>query len=233
MTTGASQTAIPDDRLFDLRKEQMTSSMQRQYEYGKWLLASLLAAHLGSLLAISQAEQAAAKLFAAAGFYLIMGVGTALCAGGLAWINFTVAAVVYYKLLESLVTGEPRPVTTAVRITIGITLFGAAMCVAASLMLFFVAATTAIETLQDPTTTVTTDAPGWFRNVIISGSLPYLSIAFSVVAASLGIRAATVEVRNSQDDFIDDLKRQGRWASWAAVAAAASVVLQSLDRLLS
>lgn len=62
-------------------------------------------------------------------------------------------------------------------------------------------------------------------------ALPYLSILSSFAAAGLGIRAATVVVRNSQDDFISDISRQGRWASWAAVAAGISVILQAVDRL--
>jgi hypothetical protein len=59
-----------------------------------------------------------------------------------------------------------------------------------------------------------------------------VAIAASCVAAVLGLRAATVEVRDNLDEFINDLRRQGRWASWAALAAAVSVVLQSVDRLL-
>ncbi|TPM33880.1 hypothetical protein FJ955_03860 [Mesorhizobium sp. B2-2-2] len=61
--------------------------------------------------------------------------------------------------------------------------------------------------------------------------IPYLSIATSILAAVLGIRAATITVRNSMDDFMGDIARQSRWASFAAVAAGLSVVLQSVDRL--
>ncbi|RUX78272.1 hypothetical protein EN925_10215 [Mesorhizobium sp. M7A.F.Ca.US.006.04.2.1] len=61
--------------------------------------------------------------------------------------------------------------------------------------------------------------------------LPYLAIASSVVAAGLGVRAATVVVRNSIDDFMTDIGRQSRRASFAAVAAGASVILRSVDRL--
>jgi hypothetical protein len=37
---------------------------------------------------------------------------------------------------------------------------------------------------------------------------PVLSIAFGVAAGVLGIWAATTEIRDSQDDFIADLKMQ-------------------------
>ena len=61
--------------------------------------------------------------------------------------------------------------------------------------------------------------------------LPYLAIVSSFVAAGLGIRAANVIIRNSIDDFIVDIGRQSRWASYAAVAASVSVFLQAVDRL--
>lgn len=61
--------------------------------------------------------------------------------------------------------------------------------------------------------------------------LQYLSILASFVAAALGIRAANVIIRDSIDDFMVDIGRQNRWASYAAVAAGASVFLQSVDHL--
>lgn len=63
--------------------------------------------------------------------------------------------------------------------------------------------------------------------------LPYLAIFSSLIAAGLGIRAATIHVRDNLDEFIGDIHKQGKWASWAAVAAGASVVLQAVDRLLT
>lgn len=65
----------------------------------------------------------------------------------------------------------------------------------------------------------------------IKEGLPYLSIISSLVAAGLGIRAATILVRDSMDHFIADLQRQGRWAGWAAAMAALSVMFQAADRL--
>lgn len=49
----------------------------------------------------------------------------------------------------------------------------------------------------------------------------------AALGCRLGIRAATIVIRNSMDDFMADISRQGRWASWAAVAAGVSVVLQA------
>jgi hypothetical protein len=63
----------------------------------------------------------------------------------------------------------------------------------------------------------------------------YLSTAAIVAsgaAALLGVRAATVEVRDNIDVFIADLQRQGRWASYAAVAAALATALQAVQQFL-
>jgi hypothetical protein len=62
--------------------------------------------------------------------------------------------------------------------------------------------------------------------------LPYISISVSLLAAFLGVRAATVKVRDNQDAFISDLQRQGRWTACAAAAAAISTVLQAVQQFL-
>jgi len=43
--------------------------------------------------------------------------------------------------------------------------------------------------------------------------LPYLSILSSVIAAGLGIRAATYVIRDEIDNFMNDIASQGKWAS--------------------
>jgi hypothetical protein len=62
--------------------------------------------------------------------------------------------------------------------------------------------------------------------------IPYASIAVSLLAAVLGIRAATIPIRESLDHIMMDIGRQGKWASWTALTAAAAAVLQSVDRFL-
>jgi hypothetical protein len=57
------------------------------------------------------------------------------------------------------------------------------------------------------------------------------AIFASGAAAILGLRAATMEVRDNIDVFISDLQKQGRWASYAAVAAAIATALQSIQQL--
>lgn len=53
----------------------------------------------------------------------------------------------------------------------------------------------------------------------------YASLFFPVVAALLAIRGATMEIRDNQNEFIGDIKRQGRWNSWAALFAAIGAFL--------
>ena len=60
-------------------------------------------------------------------------------------------------------------------------------------------------------------------------ALPYAAIVSSLFAAGLGIRAATYPVRDQIDHMMPDIARQGRWASWAAVAAGISVVSKVFD----
>jgi hypothetical protein len=60
-----------------------------------------------------------------------------------------------------------------------------------------------------------------------------ISTVVGVVAAFLGVRAATVKVRDNMDGFISDLQRQGRWAGCAAAAAAVSTVLQAAHQFLA
>jgi hypothetical protein len=66
----------------------------------------------------------------------------------------------------------------------------------------------------------------------MSGWLATASLSLSAIAAVLGVRAATIRVRNSQDDFIDDLQKQGRWAALAALCAAAATAVQVAYQLL-
>jgi hypothetical protein len=59
------------------------------------------------------------------------------------------------------------------------------------------------------------------------------SIVAGVIAAGLALVAANVPIRNEIDSFMNDIYRQGWWASWAAFAAAVGVILQALHYLLN
>jgi len=51
------------------------------------------------------------------------------------------------------------------------------------------------------------------------------SLTIPIVGAVVGVRAACIEVRDNVDAFIDDIKRQSRWATWAAVLSSISALL--------
>jgi hypothetical protein len=53
----------------------------------------------------------------------------------------------------------------------------------------------------------------------------------SVIAAGLGLRAATINVENNIDTFIDSLQRQGRWTGGAAVLNAVVALLLLLQQI--
>ncbi|NML73089.1 hypothetical protein HHL25_03010 [Rhizobium sp. S-51] len=121
-------------------KEMYFAVAERQYAYGKWLLASLLTVHAGSLLAISQAGDAAKRLYQACGPLLIYGVAITLIAGGLAWINFSVVARAYATSMVELAKGrDPRP-TKLQRLLVGATFWITPLVATVSLVLFIAAA---------------------------------------------------------------------------------------------
>lgn len=53
------------------------------------------------------------------------------------------------------------------------------------------------------------------------------SIVAGVIAAGLALVAANVPIRNEIDSFMNDIYRQGWWASWTAFAAAIGIILQA------
>lgn len=63
--------------------------------------------------------------------------------------------------------------------------------------------------------------------------LPVAAIIVSGIATILGVRAAMVKVRDNMDMFISDLQRHGRWASYAAIAAAIATALQAAQQFIA
>jgi len=52
-----------------------------------------------------------------------------------------------------------------------------------------------------------------------------VAVSVAAIAALVALRAATVKVRNSVDDFMADLQKQGRWNAAAAILNAAASIL--------
>jgi hypothetical protein len=140
-------TAIGRREAFALHRELLVSSLQRQFDYGKWVLASLLAAHLGGLFLLSQADDKRGHLFEFAGPWLIFGAGAALLSGALAWVNFSVVAYVYSRVVISHLGGTTYKPTRTTRFATTGTLVVSPTVAAASLVMFLVAAFKALSVL--------------------------------------------------------------------------------------
>ena len=139
---------LSDDANVALYKELYLSASEKQFSYGKWLLASLLAVHAGSLLAISQAGKWTEALYVSCGPLLIFGVGASLFSGGLAWVNFTTAMNVYARCLKASRRGEEHKPSIFTKAVIYMTLYGTPVVATLSLLLFLVAAFRATQVLR-------------------------------------------------------------------------------------
>ena len=51
------------------------------------------------------------------------------------------------------------------------------------------------------------------------------ALLLTTLSALFAYRAQTVKIRNSMDDFINDLQLQGRWALWASVSQSVAVAI--------
>lgn len=134
----------------NLYKELYFEAFNNQAQYGRWILASLLAVNGGSLIAVANAGEAARPLFRACGEYLVWGLALALICGGLAWINFSCAMTLYGEAMLLAEKGEKLIVSRTKRWTIGITLWGTPALACMSLG-FFLAAGYAALSIKEPT----------------------------------------------------------------------------------
>ena len=147
MSEEAPQSLISFEGRYQTQKELYLAAQSKQFDYGKWLLASLLAVHGGSLLAISQAGDAKTELYRACGPLLIYGLAVTLIAGGLAWINFTAVANLYGSALIDFRLGrEPKPPRFK-RAIVAVTFWGTPLVAIGSLALFVIAAVKAADVL--------------------------------------------------------------------------------------
>lgn len=64
-------------------------------------------------------------------------------------------------------------------------------------------------------------------------AVQWAAVLCGLLSAALSVRAATVEVRNNLDEFMNDIRRQSRWATWSAVATSATAVLVVGQTLLA
>jgi cytochrome bd-type quinol oxidase subunit 2 len=133
---------------YQTTKEILLQARSHQFEYGKWLLASMLAVHGGSLVAISQAGDVREKLYEASGPFLIYGLAASMLAGGTAWFNFTFASQAYSRWLADL--RQRREPETPKRLSVAVnwSMYLAIIFAVLSLALFVTAALSAAKVLK-------------------------------------------------------------------------------------
>lgn len=103
-----------DDEKFthnkNLFEEMRRNAFQAQIDYGKWLIASLLLVHGGSIFAIAQLGKDGVQLFLASGPWFVAGIMFALLAGMFTWFNFNFAINAYNQGWVAVVNrSDPRP----------------------------------------------------------------------------------------------------------------------------
>jgi hypothetical protein len=147
--TSPDQNGAANVQLAQFHRDLFFEAFSNQAQYGRWILASLLAVHAGALLAITQSGDAAGALFVASGRYLLCGLSIALFCGGLAWINFTASMRFYSAAFGSYIQGRDdiKP-SKAVRVVIAVTIYGTPLAAVCSLAMFMLAAEAAIATIS-------------------------------------------------------------------------------------
>ena len=116
--------------VYDLMKDMRVRSLQAHVEYGKWLIASMLAIHGGSIYVLNSLKSgASAELLRAleiAAMLNIAGIAAIMLAGFLAWLNFQIAANSYDTAAnpEMLYFEDAWPDFSKVGIWINLTLYG-------------------------------------------------------------------------------------------------------------
>jgi len=53
------------------------------------------------------------------------------------------------------------------------------------------------------------------------------SLIIPIIGAVVGLRASRIEVRDSLDDFINDIKRQSLWTTWVAIITSMGAVVSA------
>jgi hypothetical protein len=65
--------------------------------------------------------------------------------------------------------------------------------------------------------------------MIMHNVVSTVAIVISCVGALVALRGSVIKIRNSMDDFIDDLRRQSRWATRAALAGCVAAGLSAVQ----
>ena len=69
--------------------------------------------------------------------------------------------------------------------------------------------------------------------VMMGTLLGAVALTLTGLAIVFSIQAQKVKIRNSMDDFIDDLHRQGWWAMWATILQAVATGILIIRLLIT
>jgi xanthine/uracil permease len=128
------------DRL-DLVKDLISKAYLCQVDYGRWVLASLITVHGGAIFAIIQnSDKLPNDVMAACIPPLVAGLLLAILTGAFAWINYTIAARGYVRVLLSFMNGEPSDPSWRVQLAANLTMGLAVLTTVASTACFGIAA---------------------------------------------------------------------------------------------
>ena len=113
------------------------------FQWGKWLLASLLVVHGGALVACMSSEEVGKEILLASGWAFFLGLFSVLCAGAVAWVNWQYVAAQRSAIVftpEWILDRDSWPEEDVKRHQkwITCTLWVGVVLVIASLVLFFV-----------------------------------------------------------------------------------------------
>jgi len=136
------------DQKVGVETQILISYLDKQFDYGKWYLASIIAADLGSLYVISATEiELARRLLDGCGILLILSLAAAICAGGIGWISFSAGSLAQGQRVRSLLEGQQfAPARWLVRASM-IALIIGSLAALASLGLFLAATWRALAIL--------------------------------------------------------------------------------------
>jgi hypothetical protein len=94
------------EKVREFLKDMTAKAYDSQVGYGRWVLATLITLHGGSLFLISQSGPQASSLLKACALPLIIGLFTTVLTGALAWINYTLATSIYTDMWSRLQRGR-------------------------------------------------------------------------------------------------------------------------------
>lgn len=130
------------------------SAQRAHLEYGKWIVASLLAIHGGSLYALSSLRHDMPAGFDAsglvtAGVLFVTGIGFVMLTALMGWLNFQCAEVTYYRFANpAMVYRTDVKFPEQRRDPVAATLYGAAAAGIISQMCFIMGAAEIFKTLR-------------------------------------------------------------------------------------